>query len=54
MIEVYGSSLEKKMKLAFNMFDFDSNGKINSEDVRILLSYIPFRHEKSLNITTLN
>jgi len=26
------------------MFDFDSNGFINAEDVRILLSYIPFKH----------
>jgi Ca2+-binding EF-hand superfamily protein len=40
---VYSSTLEDKMQLAFNIFDFDCDGKISAEDVKLVLSYIPSR-----------
>lgn len=41
------------MKLVFQIFDFDQDGKISAEDVRLVLSYIPFRRCKrsSLSLT---
>jgi Ca2+-binding EF-hand superfamily protein len=40
---VYSSTLEDKMQLVFNIFDFDCDGKISAEDVKLVLSYIPSR-----------
>lgn len=31
----------------FNIFDFDGDGKISAEDVRLVLSYIPVRKNNS-------
>jgi Ca2+-binding EF-hand superfamily protein len=31
------------MNLTFKMFDFDNDGFITAEDVRLVLSYIPFK-----------
>ena len=39
------------MSLAFNIFDFDSDGKITSDDVRIILNYIPLRQESSSSLS---
>jgi Ca2+-binding EF-hand superfamily protein len=55
--KVYYSNLETKIKLAFDMYpsifiynftryDFDKDGYIKKEDVRLILSYIPI--EKSI------
>lgn len=33
------------MKFTFKMYDFDNNGKISPEDVRIILSYVPFKRQ---------
>lgn len=33
------------MKIVFEAYDFDNDGRISAEDVRLVLSYIPFRHE---------
>jgi Ca2+-binding EF-hand superfamily protein len=41
MSQVYCSDLEQKMILVFKVFDFDSDGKISAEDVKLILSYIP-------------
>jgi len=50
MLQVYSSSLDDKMQLTFKIFDFDTDGLISAEDVRILLSYIPFRqhHQRTV------
>ncbi len=45
MIQVYCSTLDEKMQLVFKMFDFDSDGKISAQDVRLILSYIPIRSD---------
>lgn len=44
MTLVYASTLDEKMKLAFEIYDFDSDGRISAEDVRLVLSYIPIRN----------
>ena len=46
---VYSSTLEEKMKLCFDVYDFDQDGKINAEDVRIVLSHIPIKHNTVLS-----
>jgi len=42
-LQVYLSSLEKKIELTFKMYDFTNKDKITKEDVRILMSYVPFK-----------
>ncbi len=44
MFKVYYSKLESKIKLVFDMYDFDGDGKISKEDVRIILVYVPIQH----------
>jgi len=39
--KVYYSSLDDKMKLTFEMYDFDNDGFIDKEDVRLVMSHIP-------------
>lgn len=41
MFKVYYSKLESKIKLVFDMYDFDSDGMISKEDIRLVLSHIP-------------
>ena len=38
---VFRGVLEERIQLIFNMYDFDNDGYITKEDVRILLSYAP-------------
>lgn len=47
MQQVYSSNLDEKMRLTFDMFDFDNDGKISAEDVKLVLSYIPYRNQSS-------
>lgn len=39
--KVYYSNLETKIKLSFDIYDFDRDGYITKEDVRLILSHIP-------------
>lgn len=41
MLEIYSSDLDGKLKFVFKVFDFDGDGKITSEDVQMILSYVP-------------
>lgn len=43
MTKVYLSSFEEKTRMTFDMYDFDGDGLLMSEDVRLLLSYVPFK-----------
>jgi len=45
--KVYLSCLTDKMKMTFEMFDFDNDGYVSKEDARILLSYVPFKGNKN-------
>jgi Ca2+-binding EF-hand superfamily protein len=42
---IYCSDLIQKMGLVFSLYDFDNDGYIQREDVKILLSYIPLRNQ---------
>ena len=44
MINLFTGNIEYLFKLIFNLFDFNNDGNILSEDVNIILSYIPIRH----------
>jgi hypothetical protein len=46
MLEIYSSDIDGKMNLVFKVFDFDGDGKITAEDVRMILSYIPRSREQ--------
>ena len=39
--KVYYSDLDTKIKLSFDIYDFDKDGYISQEDVRLILSHIP-------------
>ena len=51
MQQVYSSNLDEKMRLTFDMFDFDNDGKISAEDVKLVLSYMPSRNHNVSAIT---
>ena len=36
------------MKFTFNMSDFDNDGYISAEDIRIIMSYMPFKRNIQL------
>mmetsp|Transcript_20571 Transcript_20571/g.22930 ORF Transcript_20571/g.22930 Transcript_20571/m.22930 type:complete len:783 (+) Transcript_20571:2-2350(+) len=46
LFKVYYSSFEAQVKLVFDIYDFDRDGFITKEDVRIILSYIPILKEQ--------
>lgn len=41
LFKIYYSNFDNQVKLVFDMYDFDRDGYITKEDVRIILSYIP-------------
>lgn len=41
LFKVYYSDTETKLKFAFDMYDFDRDGYIIQEDVRLILSHVP-------------
>jgi len=41
LFKIYYSTLETKIKLAFDIYDFDRDGYVKKEDIRLILSYIP-------------
>ena len=41
MINLYSGTFETLINFIFDFYDFDKDGKICREDVRIVLSYIP-------------
>lgn len=42
-IKIFIGDLDQKMKFTFEMYDFDGDGFITPEDVRIMMSYMPFK-----------
>lgn len=42
--KVYYSNLVTKLKLSFDMYDFDKDGYIIKEDVRLVMSHIPIEN----------
>lgn len=46
MSTIYCSDLIQKMNLVFSLYDFDNDGYIQREDVKLLLSYIPLKNKQ--------
>ena len=36
------------MALVFKIFDFDNDGKISGDDIKLILSYIPFNTKQQI------
>lgn len=43
---IYYGSFEDSAKVIFNMYDFDLDGKINKDDVKVLFCYLPLNDEE--------
>ena len=43
LFNLFSSTLSTKILMTFKMYDFSGKGKITKEDVRVLMSYIPFK-----------
>lgn len=46
MTTLFSESFSKLASFIFDFYDFDKDGKISSEDVRVVLSYIPLNTKK--------
>ena len=45
---IFLGDLDQKMKFTFQMYDFDDDGTITPEDIRIMISYLPFNRNVQL------
>ena len=45
LVKLYTGSFDDTVSLIFNILDYDKDGKINSEDIKIFLSYLPVNSE---------
>ena len=41
LCRLFECTFEENIRLIYDLFDFDSDGKISKEDIRILLSHVP-------------
>ena len=48
MLTLFSSDFEKLIQFILKFYDFDNDGKITKEDVRVVLSYVPL-YKKSTN-----
>lgn len=46
MTVLFSENFEKLAKIIFDFYDFDKDGKISKEDVKVVLSYIPLNIKK--------
>ena len=46
MCTLFTESFDELIKLVFRFYDFDNNGKVEKEDIRTVLSYIPINTSK--------
>ncbi len=43
MTNLYTGTFDQLVNIIFDLYDFDRDGKISREDIRIVLSYIPLQ-----------
>jgi hypothetical protein len=53
-IQIFLGTLDEKMFFTFQMYDFDGDGYITAEDVRIMMSYMPFNRNGSSEVQPTN
>ena len=46
LYNLYYGTFKQSAKVVFNMYDFDKDGIINKEDIKILFSYLPLKNEE--------
>jgi len=46
---IYSSSINKKIDFIFSLYDFDNDGYISKDDVKIVLSHCPIESVNSEN-----
>ena len=46
MLVLFSETFESLTKFIFDFYDFDKDGKISKEDVRVVLSYVPLNTKK--------
>lgn len=46
MLTLFSKDFEDLVKFIFHFYDFDKDGKISKEDIRIVLSYVPLNRSK--------
>jgi Ca2+-binding EF-hand superfamily protein len=51
IIMTFISDLDTKLRMTFRMYDFNNDGEITKEDVRMVMSYIPFLPDRSKEVT---
>ena len=49
LFKIYYSDFDEQVKLVFDIYDFDKDGYITKEDVRIILSYIPILRDREVD-----
>ena len=49
MTTLFYDSVDKMEKFIFDLYDFDKDGLISKEDVRVVLSYIPLNVKSKVN-----
>ena len=49
MSTLFFDSIDKIEKFIFQLYDFDKDGLISKEDVRVVLSYIPLNVKSKVN-----
>ena len=47
MVNLFSGELDKLIQFIFKFYDFDKDGKVSKEDIRIVLSYVPLNTKKS-------
>jgi Ca2+-binding EF-hand superfamily protein len=47
IIMTFISDLDTKLRMTFRMYDFNNDGQITKEDVRMVMSYIPFLPDRT-------
>lgn len=53
LCKIYYSNINEKIRFAFDIYDFDRDGYIEKEDVRIVMSFMPIGQIVSLDILTI-
>lgn len=51
MLVLFTETFEKLAKFVFKIYDYNKDGKINKEDIRIVLSYIPMNLKNKVSKT---
>jgi Ca2+-binding EF-hand superfamily protein len=48
MTKLFTESFEEMSKFIFDLYDFDKDGYITKEDIRVVLSYIPLNTKEKV------